>query len=195
MSEDPETAAQAEPQKRPTAWRAPSLALSVLAILAVLYTLYFAADFLIPVVAAAVLNLVLSPIPRFFARFRIPDAVTASIIVPSFFVLVFLAVYALAEPTREWMGRLPEISRDIQTKLRDIKEPVSEVQEASKEVEKVASVDDEGAPEPEVRVKPPSLLERLFGTLQEVGIQTGVTFVLLYFLLASGEMFKEKLVR
>jgi predicted PurR-regulated permease PerM len=195
MSEDPETAAQAEPQKRPTAWRAPALALSVLAILAVLYTLYFAADFLIPVVAAAVLNLVLSPIPRFFARFRIPDAVTASIIVPSFFVLVFLAVYALAEPTREWMGRLPEISRDIQTKLRDIKEPVSEVQEASKEVEKVASVDDEGAPEPEVRVKPPSLLERLFGTLQEVGIQTGVAFVLLYFLLASGEMFKEKLVR
>ena len=175
----------------------PSPAATVLAVLAALYTLYFAADFIIPVTAAIVLNLVLSPIPRFFSKFRVPDVVTASLIVPGFFLIVCLAVYGLAEPTRDWLARIPEVAHEVQTKLREMKEPVAQVKEASQEVEKVASVGDEGSEqaEVEVRVKPPSLLERLFGTLQQVGIQTGVTFVLLYFLLASGEMFKEKLVR
>jgi len=147
------------------------------------------------VAAAVVLNLILSPIPRFLARYRVPDAVSAALIVPSFFVLVFLGVYGLAEPSRDWMDRIPEITREVQIKLHDIKEPVAEVQQASEEVEKVASVGGESADKPQVQVKSPGLLERLFGTLQEVGIQTGVTFVLLYFLLASGQMFREKLVR
>jgi len=172
-----------------------SAAMVILAILGVLYTLYFAADFLIPVAAAVVLNLILSPIPRFLARWRVPDAVSAALIVPSLFAVVFLGVYSLAGPSREWMDRIPEITREVRLKLHEIKEPVEDVKQASEEVEKVASVGGESAEEPQVRVKPPSLLERLFGTLQEVGIQTGVTFVLLYFLLASGQMFREKLVR
>ncbi|MDA0703645.1 MAG: AI-2E family transporter [Proteobacteria bacterium] len=39
------------------------------------------------------------------------------------------------------------------------------------------------------------MLERLFVSLRDVGTQLAVTFVLLFFLLASGEMMKEKLVR
>jgi predicted PurR-regulated permease PerM len=195
MSDDNETAAPVEQRRLPGPWTTSALALSVLATLAILYTLYFAAEFLIPVAAAIVLNLVLSPIPRFLARYRVPDAVSASLIVPSFFVLVFFGAYSLAEPTRDWMARIPEIAREVKVKLHDIKEPVAQVQQASQEVEKAASVGGEPTEEPAVRVKPPSLIERLFGTIQEVGIQTGVTFVLLYFLLASGQMFKEKLVR
>ena len=191
---DPRVASAIE-NPRPEPWRGSSLALGVLAGLASLYTLYFAADFLIPVTAAIVLHLVLTPVPRYLARYRVPEVVSASLIVPSFFLLVFITVYGLAEPAREWMDRIPEVAREVEFKLRDIKEPVAEVKQASQELEKVASVDDGGAKQPEVKIKSPDLLEGLFGTLQQVGIQTGVTFVLLYFLLASGQMFKEKLVR
>lgn len=170
-------------------------ATSVLAVLAVLYTLYFASDFLIPITAAFVLNLVLSPVPRFLAHYRISEPISAILIVPSFFALVFFGIYSLAEPAKEWMERVPQITRELQWKLEDIKEPVAQVKEVSENVEKVTDVSSEPSGETEVRVKPPSLLERLFGTLPEIGIQTGVTFILLFFLLASGEMFKEKLVR
>jgi predicted PurR-regulated permease PerM len=179
---------------KPRPWPSPSPALSVLAVLAILYTLYLAAGFLIPITAAIVLNFVLSPIPRLFARYRVPEALSASLIVPSFFVLVLGGAYSLAGPAQDWMARIPEITREVKVKLMDFKASVAQVQEASEQVENVASVGDESSKGPEVRVKTPSLLERLFGTLQEIGIQIGVTLVLLFFLLASGQMFKEKLV-
>lgn len=179
---------------KPRPWPSPSPALSVLAVLAILYSLYLAAGFLIPITAAIVLNFVLSPIPRFFARYRVSEALSASLIVPSFFALVLGGAYSLTKPAQDWMARIPEITREVKVKLIDINASVAQVQKASEQVENVASVGDQSTKGPEVRVKTPSLLERLFGTLQEIGIQIGVTFGLLFFLLASGQMFKEKLV-
>jgi len=43
-------------------------------------------------------------------------------------------------------------------------------------------------------MKPPSMLKQVFGTMQTITIQLGVTLVLLFFLIASGDVFKMKLV-
>ena len=54
---------------RPSAYRSRSL--SVLTVLAVLYSLYFARAFLVPIVFAILLNFLLSPVVRALVRWRI----------------------------------------------------------------------------------------------------------------------------
>src|SRR6476659_2110736 len=49
-----------------------STAITILALLALLYTLYFARDFLVPIVYAVLLNFLLSPVIRVFSRLRVP---------------------------------------------------------------------------------------------------------------------------
>lgn len=175
-------------------WPAATIALMVLAVLAVLYTVYFAADFLIPITAAIVLNLVLSPIPRYLARFRVPAPVSAAAIVIVLIGGIAGGVYGLAAPAGEWMSRAPTLAAELRSKLADLRYPVERIKRTSEQVEQAASLGDPPRSR-EVVLREAGLLERLFGTLQVVLTQVAVTFVLLFFLLASGEMFKEKLVR
>lgn len=169
--------------------------LTALLILACLYTLYFAAGFFVPIVAASLLYLLFSPLTRFGVRRGIPEGVTASLILGGLLALFLLAFYALSGPVSNWMARAPEIAIELQDKLDEIKQPVENAQKVSEQVEKAAEVKGDGKQPQEVVVKGPGMLERLFDSLRLVGTQLAVTFVLLFFLLASGEMMKEKLVR
>ena len=58
--------------------RARSINLTVLTVLAVLYTLYFAREFLVPIVFAILLNFLLSPVVRWLTRLRIPSPLGAA---------------------------------------------------------------------------------------------------------------------
>src|SRR5690349_16242213 len=61
--------------------RGRSVSLTVLALLAVLYTLYFARDFLLPIVFALLLSFLLSPLVRALVRFHIPAPLGAGLVV------------------------------------------------------------------------------------------------------------------
>src|SRR4051812_14259795 len=61
--------------------RVRSANLTVLTVLAVLYTLYFAREFLLPIVFAFLLSFLLSPVVRTLARFRIPTPLGAGLVV------------------------------------------------------------------------------------------------------------------
>ena len=61
--------------------RGGSMALTVLAILALLYTLYFARDFLLPIVIALLLDLLFSPVVRALTRVGIGAPLGAAIVV------------------------------------------------------------------------------------------------------------------
>lgn len=82
-------------------------------------------------------------------------------------------------------------------KLRDLKRPVEQVKEASDRVEKLARAGESAstAPARNVVVKPSGILEQIFGTMQTVLIQLCSTLVLLFFLIAAGDMFKIKFVQ
>src|SRR5580765_6380153 len=55
-----------------------SVAITGLFVLAVLYTLYFARAFLLPIVLAVLLDFLLSPVIRLLKRARIPEPVGAA---------------------------------------------------------------------------------------------------------------------
>jgi len=123
----------------------------------------------------------------------VPPPLSAAFIVAAFIGVLAAGFVSLSGPITDWTARIPEITEEMEFKLRDLREPVERVQEASKQVEEATAVQDPA--EPTVKLEAPGLLDRLFSSLQKIGVQLTAMMVLLYFMLAVGDLFTEKLVR
>lgn len=162
--------------------------------LAALYTLYFAQDFLIPVTAAVILALAFGPLVRRLARWRLPNPVSAGAIVLALIMLVGMGIWQLSDSASEWLARAPVIISELEYRLRDIREPVEKAKEATEQVQKMAEIGNDPAAPADVVVKPPSILENFLGKIRNVLVQGTITLILLFFLLASGDAYKVKLI-
>ena len=89
-----------------------SIAITGLFVLAVLYTLYFARAFLLPIVLAVLLDFLLSPLIRALKRLRIPEPLGAALVVLA--LLGVLGGAPTAWPIRRAHGsaRRPQSLRD-----------------------------------------------------------------------------------
>jgi predicted PurR-regulated permease PerM len=174
--------------------RSRSIEATLLTVLAVLYTLYFARTFLIPIVFALLLNFLLSPMIRRLSKLRIKPPVGAALVIVLLIAGTGWGAYELAAPAQRWAAIAPESFAKAQGKLRGIIRPMQQV---SKNVEQAASaVGGATTKAPEVVVQTgPSLTSRLFGTTQRVIAGLLEIFILLYFLLAGGDLFLQKLLK
>ena len=157
-------------------------------------TLYFGRDFFLPIVMALLFGLVLRPIVRWLARRHVPPAISAVVLVLCLVMGLGVAIYYLSGPVAEWIDNAPRIGAELKLKLAELRESVEAVKRASEEVEKAASGTDDPTVQ-QVVVKEPGLLSRMATGLPDVVAEAVLCFVLLLFLLASGEMFLEKMVR
>lgn len=162
--------------------------------LATLYTLYFAQDFLIPVTAAVVLALAFGPLVRRLARPRLPNPVSAGAIVLALITLIGTGIWQLSDSASEWLARAPVVISELEYRLREIREPVEKAKKATEQVQKMAEIGDDPAAPADVVVKPPSILENFLGKIRNVLVQGAITLILLFFLLASGDAYKVKLI-
>lgn len=162
--------------------------------LATLYTLYFAQDFLIPVTAAVVLALAFGPLVRRLARRRLPNPVSAGAIVLALITLIGTGIWQLSDSASEWLARAPVVISELEYRLREIREPVEKAKKATEQVQKMAEIGDDPAAPADVVVKPPSILENFLGKIRNVLVQGAITLILLFFLLASGDAYKVKLI-
>ncbi|HET6579618.1 MAG TPA: AI-2E family transporter [Gemmatimonadales bacterium] len=170
-----------------------SIAITGLLVLAVLYTLYFARAFLLPIVLAVLLDFLLSPIIRLLKRIRIPEPAGAALVILVLLGALGAGVYSLAEPARDWMARAPESIARVQSRLEALQRPVEQVTRTAERVEAATEVEKSGPQE--VVVRGPRLSERLFGTTQSLLTGAMETVILLYFLLAAGDLFLQKLIK
>jgi predicted PurR-regulated permease PerM len=170
-----------------------SLALTGILILLVLYTFKLASAFFIPVFVAVLLNFLLASVIRGLAVFHVPAPLGAVLVLLAFVGIVGFGIYQLAEPARNWMAKLPESARQVEGKLRGIKQSVQEVTKATKEVDKLTTLDN-GEKTQKVEVKKATLGESLLEPTQEFLVGAGLVLALLFFLLASGDLFLRKLV-
>jgi predicted PurR-regulated permease PerM len=180
---------------RPTWPKASRTSLAILAILAIIAALHIASTILIPVVAAIVLQFMVAPAMRQLCRWRVPPPAGAALIVVGMATMLILGIYHLTSPAAAWLDRVPEISTRIQEKLRVVREPVQQVAKASEQVEKATTITSDGAANVQVTLRRPGLLEQLAGGARSVLFGISVTLVVLYFLLATGDLFRLKLVR
>jgi predicted PurR-regulated permease PerM len=172
------------------------LALKGLFVLASLYTFYFAREVLLPVVLAILLALVLYPAVRALKRIAVPEPIGAALVVLAVLACIALGIVRLFEPASEWLAQMPQVAGKVERKLHALRKSVAKVSKAAERVEQMTKVSPQptAAPPP----APPSngdVLNRILGATKTLLVSAASTTILLYFLLASGDMFLRKLVR
>lgn len=170
-----------------------SLALTSILILSVLFTLKIASAFFIPVVLAMLLSFVFAATIRWLEKLWIPAPLGAVVVVGCLVGGISFGVYRLASPALDWMAKLPETARQVERKLRDVKQSVREVTKATQEVDKLTNLES-GEKTQKVEVRKPTFGETLLAPTQDFIVGAGMVVVLLFFLLASGDLFLRKLV-
>jgi predicted PurR-regulated permease PerM len=170
-----------------------SMVLSGLLILAAFYTLYFARGFLLPLILAILLSFLLRPLVRGLRNLHVPEALGAAVVVLSLLGVLGAGIYELAGPAYTWMQQAPANVRKIERRVRDLKRPVQTMNNATQQMAKIAQVGNSSPPPMATAV--PSLGERLASGAFELGADAVTMFILLYFLLASGDLFLRKLIK
>jgi predicted PurR-regulated permease PerM len=171
-----------------------SIALSGLFLLAVFGTLYVARSVFMPIVLALLLSFLLAPLVSGLARLHLPTPLGAAIVVLAILAVVGSGAYWLSGPAAGWMEQIPQSLERLETKVQTMKKSVAEISKATQQVETLAK----GGPEQGtsvVEIQRPPLIGTILNQTLEAGAAIVVTIILLYFLLASGNLFLQKLVR
>ena len=155
--------------------------------------LALASDFLMPVILAFLLMLVFTPLRRSLNRLGVPSPICAVLVIAVLSAGIGIGIMMLSDPISDYAARAPQIGREIQAKLRSLSAPVAEIAEAGKQIDELANVTSE--PEaPKIEVAEAGMSSKLASMAPVIGAQAAFVLVLLFFLIASGDMFYEKLV-
>lgn len=191
----PEPAADApsEPPSPAPARAYPRWAVIGIFLLLVVFAMGYARHFLTPVVLAILLKMVFAPVQRGLDRIGLPPGISAGVIVGVLLASLAALVILLAAPVSDWAGRLPLLGMEIEAKLSQLSWATEGMREAAAQMERIAS----GEEDPEVQrvvIENTGDFTSLAMSAPQVIAQLFFTLILLFFLLASGDMFYEKLV-
>jgi predicted PurR-regulated permease PerM len=188
-----------------------SIALTILAVLALLFLLRYAQEFFLPGVLAILIAYVLDPIVSWVERARIPRALAAALVFLLLLAGLGFGGYALRHQAVAVIDSLPDAVQRIREKVQEFRASagstgaIGKIQSVAKEIEKAAEAAAGADPPPSrgvtrVQIEEPAFRANDYlwygsmGLLQLLGQAVMVGF-LVFFLLASGDLFKRKLVR
>ena len=175
----------------------PTTLLTALLVLAVLYTLYFARAFLLPIILALLFAVILTPAVRALLRLRIPRALAAALVTIGLAGSLGGLIASIYDPAVQWIEKAPSTLGEVERKLRGIKKSVEGVAKVAEKVEQLATpaTSTSGAkPPPAPAPVQPNLLHKTFSTTLAVLVTIGTMLVLLFFLLATGDILLQKTV-
>jgi predicted PurR-regulated permease PerM len=169
---------------------APSVGIVLLATLAGIGALYVGREFFIPIAVALLLNGLLRPLVRGLERLRIPTVAGAALVVLGLFGGLTAGGVALVDPVRSWVSQLPASLETAARKLEPARHSLEQVSQATQ------AVTEPGGAPPAAPAAPavPPFLAQLFGTTATLIAGLAEVLLLLYLLLASGDLFLRKLV-
>ena len=199
---------QAQEVMARASFNAGGVCLVILTILAVLYTLYFASDIILPLVLAGVLGLLLSPAARFLVdRARFPRMLAALVLIALLFSAIGGIGYAISVPAHAWIAKAPESLPTLQKKLGFLRQPIDLFERGVQQMQSMmqrGGADETGA---EPREKKPNQtvtvqqggggsaigMSVLAGTRAFLG-QAFTLLIVLFFLLADGDRLLRRFV-
>jgi predicted PurR-regulated permease PerM len=186
-----------------TSPRTSTVCLVILTLLAVLAAMYVSAPILLPLLFAAVLNLLLAPAKRFLTeRLRFPRVAAALLLLALVGGLISGVGSAVAVPATAWLGKAPQSLQTLQDRLGFLSEPLGFVRQAMDQIQQLGgSGGAEAQPgQQAVTVRQPHSsglggvgLTVLKGTRAALGQVLTLT-VVLFFLLMSGDSLLRRLV-
>jgi predicted PurR-regulated permease PerM len=127
-------------------------------------------------------------------RVGLPTPVGAAIVVLAFVGILVGAGIALAGPTRRWIDDAPRQLTEAQGKLRAVRRSLTRLSHAAQQVQQAASPEGPGGAAPAPPPATPGLASRIFGTTTSFIFGLVEVLLLLYLLLAVGNLFLRKLL-
>jgi predicted PurR-regulated permease PerM len=91
--------------------------------------LYLARPILLPVASAFVVAMMLGPLSARAERYRIPSLLSAIVLWLLVIAVFYGVIVLLAAPVVDWIGKAPDIGRNIQEKLHVLDRPLAALQE------------------------------------------------------------------
>jgi predicted PurR-regulated permease PerM len=184
-----------------------SAALTVLAVIAVVMLLQYAQSMIIPIVLGLLISYALDPAVDWMENKRVPRPIGAALVLCVVVGGGGYLLYGLRSEANAIVEQLPAGARRLRQLLENDRPTtptaIQQVQKAANELEKAA---DAAAPPPprsgvqRVQVEPPPFSMGDYLMWGSIGIATAVGQIVLilflaYFLLASGDLYRRKLVK
>lgn len=154
-------------------------------------------DFLMPVTMAVLLFFVFTPLRRFAERRGVPDALTALGITLSILLTVAVIAYAASGPLSRAMNNMPVISQQLEQKFDSVRDSLTGLQDAARRIDEAQQVGAEEEGQTTIKVEQQG--ETTLGTVLKMTPlllgQVLFTLILLFFLIASGDLLYLKIVQ
>jgi predicted PurR-regulated permease PerM len=182
-----------------------SLALAVLAAIALIAALYLARAFFVPLLIGILASYALHPLVDWLEKVRMPRSIGAALVLAMVVGSFSWIGFAISDDAEALIKKLPEAARklrhDLSTSRSGAPSALQNVQAAAHEIEGAAA---EAGAKPKSRAaaaaEPEPSWLRDYALAQSallvtVAAQTPIVLLLTYFLLASGAHFRRKLVQ
>lgn len=167
-------------------------------IIAVLAVLYLAKSVFIPIFLAVVFSFVLMIPVNLLEKIRIPPSLGALIVLLATLGGFSVLAYNMYDPIRVWVERFPNEIQNIETKIEELRSSFNEVQKTTEEIDQtITDLTGSAVKSPdtqEVVVKSGSRLYTLMDNTQAFIVGFMFFLLLLYFLLAFGELMIKSLM-
>jgi predicted PurR-regulated permease PerM len=201
------TIAEALPQRRSST----ALGVGILAVIAVIAALYLGRAFFVPLLIGILASYALRPVVDWLAVCRIPRAAGAGLVVGALVAALSWAAFSLGDDAAAMIAKLPEAARKVRhqvgearesgpTTLQTIQEAATELQGAASDAAAEKKPAKRPLPATAMREAEPSAWLRDYVLTQSallftVAAQAPIVLLLAYFVLASGEHFRRKLLQ
>ncbi len=165
----------------------------LLSTLAVVAACYLAQDIISTIMLALLFSLLFSPLVGALQRLYLPRILAGGIIVLLIVGASVGALYALAQPAKDWIAKAPAAIHSVSQRFKDLRGPVQQAQKASESLSDLTGTAPNNTPQVVVKDTSNPLTAVAAGT-PRVLESIAATILLLYFFLSSGDNFLRRLV-
>ena len=168
----------------------------ILTTLAVIGALYVGRAFFIPIALALLLDALLRPLVRGLERLHVSTVVGATLVSLGLLGALVVGGALLVNPVRAWVSQLPASFEAAGRKLAPARQSLEQVSHATQALGEPSSAPSGTPAPPAAPAQPavPPFLVQLFGTTAALVAGLAAVLLLLYLLLAAGDLFLRKLV-
>jgi predicted PurR-regulated permease PerM len=173
----------------------------IIAAVLVIAALGYGQGLLAPLLVSVLASVALAPLVKVLTRV-VPRALAAAVVVLGIAGLIGFTAYGLSDEVTEFSKRLPTLVRELRSAILGASPRqgglIRQLQQAVTELEKTTGPASSPNATPVTIVEPVDVQQRLMAGAQTIGgylAQIVLMLFLVYFLLASGDMFKNKLVK
>ncbi len=182
-------------------------ALVIIAVIATVAALYLGRSFFVPLLIGILTSYTLRPLVNGLENCRIPRAIAAALVLTILVGGISWITYSLSDEATAMIEKLPDAARKLRRSLgaerNAVPTALQNVQEAANELQGAAADATQKpgtrAPRATSATEPPSWMRDYAisqsALLASVAAQTPIVLLLAYFLLASGDHFRRKLVQ